>query len=85
MSRWRRGAGVGGQVVNVSYQGQEQVKRLSAAERAELTRVLGEGGARATDAPDQYVSDFGDGLRVLWRKAGGDVVVLNVVSQPPAL
>jgi len=71
--------------VVVAYHAREQFDRLSRQDRASLRRVLDgpadPGTTKQTDASDRFVSRFGRGMRVHWRKVeDGKVVVLSVVS-----
>ena len=71
--------------VVVTYQAREQFGRLSSQDQASLRRVLGDPSAPGTtkqaDSPERFVSKFGRGMRVHWKRADdGKVVVLSVVA-----
>ena len=71
-------------MVRVSYHAQEQMKRLSPKERAELDRVLNnrDQPPKKVEASGRFVSRFGNNKRVVWQKTDGDdVVILTVVSK----
>jgi hypothetical protein len=72
-------------MITVSYHAQEQMKRLSARQKADLERLLSdesslERNARR-DMSERFVSKLGADTRVVWKKSEtGDILILTVIS-----
>jgi len=71
-------------MVKVSYDAEEQMKRLSSQERGELRTILGSGErteqTTGVESSGKFVTRFGKNKMAVWQKeSDGDVTVLAVV------